>query len=358
MSTSWIFDQMDGQFEARLRRVTTSTRSTRSGEGEITVTNYVGVVETRFNFVTLDRLYNPNFVAVERPVGGDLAYLIFEVVSVNPMHFQMLGMDVSMPTVLRREYLDTISESWGRSQETWIDLSAVPTWYMLRLDGADPTFERSKFLPLAGAKVHLLSKKAVEKFLCYESGENLGSMIGFDLPFTVNLENLIRYHAGLFGFTGSGKSNLTSTLIRKAMRAHPDLTTVVFDVAGEYATHLVDLLESGGRILTHEPIEDDEQLFNSQAIPESLEDIVGESALRGAFSRVFVKGLVKKLAFGDRYSALDLAAVEDMLTKTAEDGKTSSMVARMALESFARRFYDELELQPNVRLAELPESAK
>ncbi|MBI2649269.1 MAG: hypothetical protein HYW93_06410, partial [Thaumarchaeota archaeon] len=201
MSTSWIFDQMDGQFEARLRRVTTSTRSTRSGEGEITVTNYVGVVETRFNFVTLDRLYNPNFVAVERPVGGDLAYLIFEVVSVNPMHFQMLGMDVSMPTVLRREYLDTISESWGRSQETWIDLSAVPTWYMLRLDGADPTFERSKFLPLAGAKVHLLSKKAVEKFLCYESGENLGSMIGFDLPFTVNLENLIRYHAGLFGFS-------------------------------------------------------------------------------------------------------------------------------------------------------------
>ncbi|MCS4539966.1 MAG: DUF87 domain-containing protein, partial [Thaumarchaeota archaeon] len=172
-------------------------------------------------------------------------------------------------------------------------------------------------------------------------------------------ENFLAGSGGVFCHnTGSGKSNLTSTLIRKAMRAHPDLTTVVFDVAGEYATHLVDLLESGGRILTHEPIEDDEQLFNSQAIPESLEDIVGESALRGAFSRVFVKGLVKKLAFGDRYSALDLAAVEDMLTKTAEDGKTSSMVARMALESFARRFYDELELQPNVRLAELPESAK
>ena len=53
----------------------------------------------------------------------------------NPIHFQMLGMDVSMPTVLRREYLDTISESWGKSQETWIDMAAVPTWYSMKIEG-------------------------------------------------------------------------------------------------------------------------------------------------------------------------------------------------------------------------------
>lgn len=358
MSESWIFDQMNGQFEARLRRVTTSTKSTRSSEGEITVTNFVGVVEAKFNFATLDRLYHPNFVAMERPLDGGVSYLIFEVVSVNPMHFQMLGLDISMPTVLRREYLDTISESWGKSQETWIDLSAVPTWYMLRTKGAEPEFERSRFLPLAGTKVHLLSRRAVEKFLCFEGGQNLGSMIGFDLPFTVNLENLVRYHAGIFGFTGAGKSNLTSMLLRKAMTAYDDITAVVFDVAGEYATHLVDLLEPSGRILTHEPIEDEDQLFNSQALPESLEDAVGVKALKSAFSRVFASGQVKRLSFGDRSSLLDLASIEDLLSKTAEEGKTGSMVARMALESYAKKFYDELELQPNTRLTQLSEGAK
>ena len=119
----------------------------------------------------------------------------------NPIHFQMLGMDVSMPTVLRREYLDTISESWGKSQETWIDMAAVPTWYWMKEEGGKPKFERSRMLPLAGAKVHLLSKKTVEEFLCFPNGEAIGTMLGFELPLTISLDNLIRYHAGIFGFS-------------------------------------------------------------------------------------------------------------------------------------------------------------
>src|SRR5689334_21144310 len=128
---------MNGDFEARLRRITPTSRSAKSGDREITVTNWVAIVETKFNYAALNRLYYPNFVAIEREFNGDTCYLIFEVVSVNPMHFQMLGMDVSMPTVLRKEYLDTISQSWGKSQETWIDLAAVPTWYMMSVVDVD-----------------------------------------------------------------------------------------------------------------------------------------------------------------------------------------------------------------------------
>src|SRR5207245_756235 len=103
----------------------------------------------------------------------------------------------------------------------------------------------------------------------YDGGENIGTMVGFDFPLTINLDNLIRFHAGIFGFTGSGKSNLTSALVRKVMKREADLSVVVFDVSGEYATHLIDLLETQGRLLSTEPLENEEQLFNSQAVPES-----------------------------------------------------------------------------------------
>jgi DNA helicase HerA-like ATPase len=352
-----MFDDLGGKFEARLRKVYPSTKTAKSGDQEIVVTNVVATVEARFDFGTLERLYSPNFIAVERQ-GGDGGYVIFEVVGVNPIHFQMLGMDISMPTVLRREYLDTINESWGKSQETWIDMAAVPTWYSMKEEDGGAKFERSRMLPLAGAKVHLLSKKTVEEFLCFPKGEVVGTMLGFELPLTISLENLIRYHAGVFGFTGAGKSNLTSVLLRKVMKSKTDITTVVFDVSGEYATHLIDLLEEDGRILSYEPMEDQEQVYNSQVIPESLEGSVSDRAIQSIFSGLLSKKLVQKLSMGAGTSSLDLAALEELLVSTAEDGKSGAVVAKIALESLTTKFFRKMKLQRNAKLSELDDAAK
>ncbi|MDA4136060.1 MAG: ATP-binding protein [Thaumarchaeota archaeon] len=353
-----IFDDMDGKFDARLRRVFPSTKTAKSGDQEIVVTNVVATVEAKFDFRTLERLYSPNFVAIEKQGGDDATYLIFEVVGVNPIHFQMLGMDVSMPTLLRREYLDTISESWGNSQETWIDMAAVPTWYSMKIEAGQPKFERSRTLPLAGAKVYLLSKKTVENFLCYPNGETVGTMLGFELPLTISLENLIRYHAGIFGFTGAGKSNLTSVLLRKVMNSKTDISVVVIDVSGEYATHLIDLLETDGRILSYETMEDEEQLYNSQVIPESLEGSVSDEAIRGIFSGLLKKNLVQKLSYGAGTSSLDLASLEELLTSTAEDGKSGAVVAKIGRERLENKFFKEMKLPRNAKLSELNEAAK
>jgi DNA helicase HerA-like ATPase len=356
--TGQVFDDMSGKFDARLRRVFPSTKTAKSGDQEIVVTNVVATVEARFDFPTLERLYSPNFIAIEKQGGGETTYLIFEVVGVNPIHFQMLGMDISMPTVLRREYLDTISESWGKSQETWIDMAAVPTWYSMKVRDGQIKFEKSRTLPLAGAKVHLLSKKTVEDFLCFPKGETVGTMLGFELPLTISLENLIRYHAGIFGFTGAGKSNLTSVLLRKVMSANTDIATVVIDVSGEYATHLIDLLETDGRILSYETMEDAEQLYNSQVIPESLEGSVSDKAVRGIFSGLMDKKLVQKLSVGAGASSLDLASLEALLKNTAEEAKSGAVVAKIALETLEKRFFKEMKLRRNTKLSELDDAAK
>jgi intein/homing endonuclease len=195
------FDDMDGEFEARLRRTMTSSRSSSSDGREITVSSRTAVIEARFSYKVLDRLYTPSFVGIERNVDGATKYAVYEVVSVSPTHYQLSGIDSSMPTLLRKEYLDTIKESWGKSQETWIDLSAIQTNYVASVADGELTFERSPYEPLPGAQALLFSKAAVERFLCMADGERIGTMTGFDLPYTVDLGNLIRYHCGFFAFS-------------------------------------------------------------------------------------------------------------------------------------------------------------
>ena len=243
------FDDMGGEFEARLRRNTIATRTSRNEGRELTVSNKVAVVEARFRNKVLDRLYIPSFIAIERLVDGTPRYVVYEVVGVNPTHYQLPGVDSSMPTLLRKEYLDTIKESWGKSQETWIDLSAIPTDYVAEAEGGELNFSRAPHEPLPGAEAFLLSKNSVEKFLCLANAEKIGTMPGFGLPFTVDMANLIRYHCGFFAFTGSGKSNLTSLLVRKALRADPEQTDVEFVIAGDNADNLHDRGQRDSKVL-------------------------------------------------------------------------------------------------------------
>ena len=196
-----FFDTMGGEFDSRLKRNTIATRTSKSEGRELTVSNPLAIVEARFSYRVLDRLYFPSFIAIERDVDGVKRYVLYEVVGVSPTHYQLSGIDSSMPTLLRKEYLDTIRESWGKSQETWIDLAAIPTNYFAEVRGGEIEFTRAPYVPLPGAQAWLLSKAAVEKFLCVAPGERIGTMAGFNLPFTVDMDNLIRYHSGFFGFS-------------------------------------------------------------------------------------------------------------------------------------------------------------
>src|SRR6266516_8001354 len=56
-------------------------------------------------------------------------------------------------------------------------------------------------------------------------------------------------------FTGSGKSNLTSLVIRKAMNSVPNVKFVIFDISSEYGVNVLDLLRSlPSRIVLTDPL--------------------------------------------------------------------------------------------------------
>ena len=350
-----FFDTMGGEFDARLKRNTITTRTSKSDGRELTVSNPLAIIEARFSYRVLDRLYFPSFVAIERDVDGKKRHIVFEVVGVSPTHYQLSGIDSSMPTLLRKEYLDTIKASWGKSQETWIDLLAIPTNYLLDTDSGEPVFSRTPYAPLPGAQVFLLSKDAVEQFLCVSGGERIGKMAGFDLPFTVDMDSLIRFHCSFFGFTGSGKSNLASALVRLAMAHDPDLTVVVMDIAGEYGVNLLDLLKSDARMISTEWFDSEEEFTSSQAVPESLEETIGRKAIEEGLSEVYRKG-IERLSLQEG-GGIDLAWVQQLLENAVDSGKPGGTAAKMALGTLTTQFFEKRRLKSSTRLSDLDKEA-
>jgi len=349
-----FFDIMGGEFDARLKRNTITTRTSKSDGRELTVSNPLAIIEARFSYRVLDRLYFPSFVAIERDVDGKKRYIVYEVVGVSPTHYQLSGIDSSMPTLLRKEYLDTIKESWGKSQETWIDLAAIPTNYLASTE-TGLTFSRTPYAPLPGAQVLLLSKDAVEQFLCVAGGERIGKMAGFDLPFTVDMDSLIRFHCAFFGFTGSGKSNLASSLIRLAMARDPSLTVVVMDIAGEYGVNLLDLLKDDARMVSTEWFDSEEEFATSQAIPESLEESLGRKAVEAELSKLYKKG-IDRLSLQEG-GGLDLAWIQQLLENAVDSGKPGGTAAKMALGTLTSEFFEKRRLKPSSRLIDLDDGA-
>ena len=271
-----MFNDPEG-WDARLRQQSLVTRSARARGEEISVTSSLGVVDARFQLSLLDMLSDPVFLAIERQTSQGLTHLIYEAIAPKPTHFQELGMNTATPTIIRREMLQTIDQSWGRSDESWIDIIAVPTHHRMEVNDGVSEFKKTRLGGLVGAKVHILSREAVDQFLSIKEGVPIGDLLGFGLPLKVNLDNLVRYHSACLGFTGSGKSNFTSALIRKAVENQPDLRVVIFDIAGEYFVHLADFFAKNCIFYSTEQFETLEQFMDSQVMPETLEEKLGKS---------------------------------------------------------------------------------
>lgn len=359
MSAPGFFDDLDGRFSARLRRHETLTHTSSARGESISVLSRVAVLEARFDLRVLDRLHEPCFVGIERTVSTrkEPAYLVYEVTGVTPTHFQMLAMNTSLPTVIRKEYLDTIYEGWGVSDETWVDILCAPTGYILTLRGERPFFERSALAPLTGAPAHLLSQETTKAFLCVDGGVPLGTLIGFDIELTADIESLVKYHTGVFGFTGSGKSNLTSLLVRHALGLSGEGSVLVFDIAGEYAVNLADMLATGGVFYSTEELRDPEGFLESQTVPETLEARIPSGALAKWAQDLFDEGRIKRLRLGSEGQSLTLSYVLELLDSYVQEKKTGAIQAAL-LSSMIRKEITDAQLEEEFNIALVPKESR
>lgn len=374
------FDDLDGEFQARLREIVSTTRQT--AEGSSTVTFSTARIECDYSPRVIKKLGTGQLVAVPnvQTLGTNDIFSLYEIADVYPMHYSMLTLDRSQPAAIRKEFMDLIQKEWEKgSKSTWIEMVAAPIGYIMKVNGGSISFERKPYAALTGSSVKLLSKESVQQLICYKPESNaedyrfgnLLSVIDETIPFLVNIENLIHYHVGIFAYTGSGKSNLTAAVIRKALRVIPDLKVVIFDVSSEYGVHVLDVLNDyPSRILFTDSFAESKDLageyFKRHATPESLVKLEKqfERKISKLFSDEKVKfvkiplageediarfstygGLVEVLSntLNDRYGAVQQKILVPQVIKIIEqfrlenklepesvfDSKTSKLIARV-----------------------------
>jgi len=355
-----FIDDLNGRFVCRLRGHRTSLVTSKARGAELTLQSNVATLDAKFDLGVLDRLHEPCFVAIERPSTGADNWLIYEVVGVKATHLQEQGVDTSMPKVLREEFLRTIEKGWKDAKENWIDITSFPTGYLARAKDGHVEFSRTALTPLTGTPAHMLSLEATREFVCVEGGVEIGTLKGYGIPFTVRVADLVRYHTGIFGFTGVGKSNLVSSLIRKALKELPHLRVVVFDVSGEYVVNLIDKLGKDSILTTEREILDSpEGLKTSQIMPETLEDSLGgPGAVEDALFELYRRGAVRRLDLSaTRMSDPRLGLITHLLSNIAESGETGVTGASVALASIAE-LMEEYGFDESVRLRDIANKAE
>jgi hypothetical protein len=94
------------------------------------------------------------------------------------------------------------------------------------------------------------------------------------IPIYVDFEKLVRYHFGVFAFTGGGKSNLMSNILRRLLLHSNSTKVVVFDISCEYVFLLLDLLADpnvSAKVILEHRIDSLQQFFNSVVKPREYE---------------------------------------------------------------------------------------
>jgi uncharacterized protein len=331
-----IFDNLDGKFLARLREISSNTRTT--SDGKATITFKTARIEASYSPDIIKKIEAGRLVAIPNVLGGNSKdnYSIYEVADVYPMHYSMLTLDRNQPGAIRKEFMTLIEKEWQQgSKNTWIEIVAAPTGYILQLDAnkGESTFIRKNIAPLTGSEINLLSDKIIQKFICYTPKDSksiehytIGHLLGAtdnQIPFTLNIEKLLHYHVGVFAFTGSGKSNLTSLAIRKAMNSIPNVKFVVFDISSEYGVNILDLLRSiPSRVVLTEPLPQhgnsgatDGSNNDNNASDQMAEDYLVRHVVPEALIEVRkeILGSVKEIIIQDKIKMLSIPSESEQI---------------------------------------------
>jgi len=201
-----------------------------------------------------------------------------------------------------------------------VQISAIPINYDLKVnrkgDGEEIEYEYIKGFsyPIIGDRVFLLNSETVSKMYNQkvlskldssisvgdkndDNSYRIGVMKMFEetkqkIPLYINFNNLVRYHFGIFSFTGGGKSNLLSSLLRKILLFSADTKIVIFDISSEYPFLLMDIFSDSNiesKIILESPVKDTDEFFISVVKPREYED---DERVRKGLSKVFDKGIV------------------------------------------------------------------
>jgi len=186
-------------------------------------------------------------------------YSILEVTALKPIHYAIGENPDGYPGFVLEAAKNAAKDWTGQDDEstedtTIIKCTAIPTNLELFEDkNGERSFREEENIPMVGSVVSILDTDPtqqvinrdidleVEREQIFRGGTLLQNPA---VTVYVRVEELIKLHFAVFGFTGSGKSNLLSTYISYLLKANQPIKIVLFDLMGEYTGLLIDLLNS------------------------------------------------------------------------------------------------------------------
>ena len=245
-------------------------------------------------------------------------YTLMEISRVWPEHFGLRGLSDHGYYPMQFEIIEQSEGDWQTDDTStmMIQIDAIPINYDLIMKGDGFKFVKGFSYPIVGSRAYLLNSGMINcmynKRITDRLGINatrtvedaqvdprIGLVKMFEasrtiIPIYVDFEKLVRYHFGVFAFTGGGKSNLISNVLRRLLlHTNGENTKVVlFDISCEYAFLLLDLLADPSfksKIVLEHRVDSVEQFFNSVVKPREYEE---DERIKTGLQRVMEQGKV------------------------------------------------------------------
>jgi len=226
-------------------------------------------------------------------------YTLMEISRVWPEHFGLRGLSDHGYYPMQFEIIEQSEEDWQTDDKStmMIQINAVPINYDLIINKNSAfRFVKGFSYPIVGSPVYLLNSEMINRMYNQKIAEKigidpsktvedakadprLGSIKMFEvsktvIPIYVDFEKLVRYHFGVFAFTGGGKSNLMSNTLRRILLHTNNTKVIIFDISCEYVFLLLDILADPtmpAKVVLEHKIDSLEQFFNSVVKPREYE---------------------------------------------------------------------------------------
>ena len=315
------FTDFDGKFRARLAAVVPRYFS-GGADAKLTGTSarYQCRVKIEYQKDLMGLLEEGMLLAVrnfKQVSDGVDRYTLMEISRVWPEHFGLRGLSDHGYYPMQFEIIEQSEADWQTDDTStmMIQIDAVPINYDLIMKGnGEFEFFKGFSYPVVGSSAYLLNSGMINRIY----NKRITDQLGIDalrtvedarvdprlglvkmfeasktvIPIYVDFEKLVRYHFGVFAFTGGGKSNLTSNVLRRILLHSKNTKVVLFDISCEYSFLLLDLLADPAfpsKIVLEHRVASVEQFFNSVVKPREYED---DERIKAGLQRVMKQGKV------------------------------------------------------------------
>lgn len=313
------FTDFDGDFDGVLARVI-PVAANYTSEWAGSAARYDCRIKIKYNKELMAKLEEGMMIAVRNFRGqsessiskGIQRFTVMVISKVWPQHYGLGGVSDYLYYPLQMEIIEQVVPDWSTDDQStmMVQLTAIPINYDLIINSeGEYEFKKGFSYPLIGDKVHVINMKTIDLIYNAKVKEAIGFTKKFtspdprkdprvgalrmflesekQIPIYVDLQKLVRYHFGVFSFTGGGKSNLLSNLFRRILYHSKDTKIVIFDVSSEYPFLLSDVFSDKkipSKIILDEEATSPERFARSIVKPRDFEDDeITNEALRSIY---------------------------------------------------------------------------